>query len=451
MNQTLQSLVLITLSFFLLFGCTSQSLNTNGSSTNSDASAMNTLGRLPADANAADLLNQFNPSPDQTSLVVIVLPLGANLTVTPIGGTPYSGVSPLYLSNISAGRYNIMASAPGYNNHGTFFTVIENESNLFSMNLTPSLGASVSVETTPSGASITLTGGPSVLSGTSPANFSNLSAGIYQLHITLSGYDNLSGILIVGDGQDQSLSYNLTAANLTSPHATSLEVNVVPVGAHVLASKLNSSENIHYEGTAPLVVSDSEPGRYMIMASATGYQTHGTFFDVLANQDNVFNMTLNALPPQLSLTVNADPAGANVTVSLAGTTTNYLGNAPFSLTNLSAGNYSVQVSAIGYRANITSVELLENQTLDLTLYPFAGASNLTVNTVPGGANVSVRSMKNQSLVYSGISPFTVTDLSVFGTYIISATLPGYADYVSTPPIWDNQSYVFNYTLQPLGG
>ncbi len=268
-------------------------------------------------------------------------------------------------------------------------------------------------------------------------------AGQYILQVQADGYNSLYRFFDVVQNQNTLLNYSLASPS-TLPG--SFIVNTLPQGAQITVA----SGTTVYSGLSPLQVNSTAPGVYQVNAIQSGYAPASGFLIVDGGLLSVYNLTLNAVSSPASVTVNVDPPGANVTVSLAGTTTNYPGNAPFTLDNLSAGNYTIQAYASGYHVNTSLVELLSGQHKDvsLTLQAYAGTSNITVNTVPSGATVSVRSMKNPSLVYSGPSPFTVRNLTDFGTYIISATMPGYQDYLNTTTIQDNQNYDFTAVLFP---
>ena len=305
------------------------------------------------------------------------------------------------------------------------------------------------IQTNPSGANVLIKNGPIVVyQGISPYSVHNVQPGTYVAQLSKDGYSLLTRFLYVYSNQTTLL--NVTLTPLVAINGSFI-VTTSPQGVQITVSRGTDV----YSGLSPLQVGSTAPGIYLVSASKYGYVPASGHLSVDTGRLTSYNLTLNPIPTPTSLLVDASPSGANVWVIQTGNNgAQYNGTAPLLIPSIEAGNYSIQASASGYRSNATLFEVLPNQAnlLNMTLTPYTSSSSITVNTIPSGANVSVRSMKNLTQVYSGPSPFTVSNLGVFGTYILSATLPGYGDYVATPAIWDNQSYVFNYALShiPVG-
>jgi hypothetical protein len=112
----------------------------------------------------------------------------------------YQGVTPLTLSSITPGYYDVLLTLEGYcDSINTVGVVTGDEADIYDTLI--SVNGTLYFYSSPSGASIYLN---SVYQGLTPLTLYNVTAGTYTVLLQLSGYDDLSG------------SYEVTAGNQTS-------------------------------------------------------------------------------------------------------------------------------------------------------------------------------------------------------------------------------------------
>jgi hypothetical protein len=112
----------------------------------------------------------------------------------------YQGVTPLTLSSVTPGYYDVLMVMEGYcDSTNTVGVVAGDETDIYDTLI--SVNGTLYFSSYPSGASIFL---DSVYKGFTPLTLYNVTAGSYSILLQLSGYDDLSG------------SYEVTAGNQTS-------------------------------------------------------------------------------------------------------------------------------------------------------------------------------------------------------------------------------------------
>ena len=124
-----------------------------------------------------------------------------------------------------------------------------------------------------------------------------------------------------------------------------------------------------------------------------------------------------------TLDVSSTPSGANIYLNSV-----LMGQTPLSLTNVSEGNHTLNLTKEGYNDYVAIVGVTVNQTTTvnatLTALPLPiTTGTLAVSSVPSGANIYL----NNAL--KGQSPLTILNLSA-GNYTLNLTKSGYNDYAS---------------------
>ena len=124
-----------------------------------------------------------------------------DITSTPDGATvmvnsAFRGVTPLTLSGLPPGTYNLSLSKSGYSILSTPVTVESGSDSEVTATLVLQTG-SIAVNTTPPGAAITLDG---TGAGVSPATIRNLTPGNHTLALALTGFETRTmTVQVVGD------------------------------------------------------------------------------------------------------------------------------------------------------------------------------------------------------------------------------------------------------------
>ena len=143
------------------------------------------------------------------SISCTTTPSGASVT---LDGTLQTGViTPVTLTNVSAGSHTVTFALSGYNACPVTVSVTAGATATASCTLVPVVTTgSISCTTTPPGASVTLDG--TLQTGAiTPATLTNVSAGSHTVMFTLTGYNACSVTVLVTAGSTATASCTLTA------------------------------------------------------------------------------------------------------------------------------------------------------------------------------------------------------------------------------------------------
>jgi len=215
----------------------------------------------------------------------------------------------------------------------------------------------VTINTNVAGASITVDGAG--IKG----NVTNLKAGSHTVSASAPGY------------VAQSLTINVTKVETFTinlqPATASVTFSANVGGADIAVSGV--SVKAQFNGKSPFTA-QLLPGTYTVTAQAGGYRPITTQVNVSAGGAQTFSLSLEQLKIDVVLSCNV--GGADVSVSGPASVS---GKAPLAA-QLPPGQYTVTMSAAGYRSNTAQVSVAaapQKQAVSLTLEP----SNATMNIV----------------------------------------------------------------------
>jgi hypothetical protein len=199
-------------------------------------------------------------------------------------------------------------------------------------------------------------------------------------------------IWVVNGPNDRSrlsrADYSTITVSLGSPGIT-VSTPMMP-GTMVLSSFPDETSVVvdtEYKGKTPLTLEGLEPGIYNVTFSRFGYHKFST--PVKVESGSVSEVTASLEQETGGLAINTSPAGARVMVDGADA-----GISPFIITNLPAGNHTLNVSLAGYTLQEQPVNVIANQTRAVNLVlnpvsPFSGmrAAGLVPATLLAGVTV----------------------------------------------------------------
>lgn len=144
------------------------------------------------------------------SLNTPVLPGSMDLFSVPDGasvvlGEKYLGKTPLKVSDLAPGTYDVIFSQFGYQKFPTRVPVESGRTTEVSVKLIPDLGA-LAITTVPAGASVQVDGKDT---GLTPLTVGNLTGGNHTIAVSLDGFTSLSQTVIVIPGQTLPVSIDL--------------------------------------------------------------------------------------------------------------------------------------------------------------------------------------------------------------------------------------------------
>ena len=304
------------------------------------------------------------PAPVTGSLDIRSTPSGASVYVD----DSYKGVTPLEISEVSAGSHQIKITKSGYSSYTQTTSVTAGTTTPITATLTanlptptptsaPSSGGagtssgSLDVRSTPSGASIYI---DDAYKGVTPKVVSGLSTGPHHVKMIRDGYYDYSLTTTVTAGKTTTVLATLTSLPSTptptpTPKTTtgSLDVRSTPSGASIYIDGT-------YKGVTPNVVSGLSAGSHQVKVTQNGYRDDTQTIIVTVGKTTTVSATLSAAVVAASaasvtgsLSVESDPAGAEIYID-----GEYNGVTPKVISGLSEGECWVTVTKDGYVENI---------------------------------------------------------------------------------------------------
>jgi hypothetical protein len=168
--------------------------------------------------------------------------------------------------------------------------------------------------------------------------------------------------------------YSTITVGLGSPGITLTTPGTPPVpGTMDLSSNPNGTSvvvNNAYKGRTPLRLEGLEPGTYNVTFSRFGYFPFST--PVKVESGSVSEVIAGLVQQTGGLAINTSPGGARVLIDGADA-----GISPVTLTSLTAGNHTMNVSTPGYTSLEQPVSVIANETREVSLVlvpvpPFSG-------------------------------------------------------------------------------
>jgi len=288
------------------------------------------------------------------------------------------------------------------------------------------------VSSTPGGARISINGADKGITSSSSLIMRRiiLSPGTYDVHLTLSGYNDYSQSETINAGQAVSLTATLTQSSQPpAPSSTTgtLVITSIPDGAAVY---IDSGS----QGTTPTTISITA-GSYTVKLTKSGYTDYQQpAITVAAGKTTPLNVNLVATTPGStgtgSISIISSPSGASV--NLDGWDK---GTTPTTLDDVKAGSHTLTLTKTGYQDSVRTVPVTGGSTTEVTAsltiqdpgpQP-SGLSTLTIRSTPVGANVYIDGET------AGITPVKIQNVKA-GTRKILLTLQSYPDNTQTVEI-----------------
>ena len=347
----------------------------------------------------------INVTLDQSLATLTINPIPNNATVVlTASGYTQSGNS---ITVVKGTSVSYTVSASGYETRTN--TVVVNNDQVMSITLDQSL-ATLSINPTPSNATVVLTASGYTQSGNSITVVKGTSV---SYTVSASHYQTVSNTVTVSD--DISLDVSLQSTLVT------FTINPTPNNATVVLTAAGYTQS----GNS-ITVDKGTTVSYTV--SAQHYTTVTNSATVTGNQ--TLNVSLQST--LVTLTINPTPSNAAVILTSSGYTQS--GN---SITVDKGTSVSYTVSASGYDTVINSMTVNSSQTLSVSLE--RSLVTLTINPTPSNATVSL-TVDGHTQSGNSISVATGTPVS----YTVSAQ-----HYIAiTNSIVMNNNQTLNVELQP---
>jgi len=258
----------------------------------------------------------------------ISIPTGSiSISSTPSGAKVYldgvyKGTTPLSLENVVSKSHTVRVVKEGYKEETKAVSLGAGEAINLNIQL-KRLTGSISVSSSPSGASVYLNG---LYKGVTPITLTDVPIGTYSIKLTKSGYGDVTKTISVSAGKTTYVSETLTGYG-------SLSISSNPSGASVY---LDGS----YKGETPLSISNIVEGVHSIKLTKSGYGDVTKTISVSAGKTTYVSETLTGYG---SLSISSNPPGASVYLDGS-----YKGETPLSISNIVEGVHSIKLTKSGY-------------------------------------------------------------------------------------------------------
>jgi len=362
------------------------------------------------------------------SIKVTSSPSGAKIYVDTYLGWSSKGQTPNTITSVSPGHYTIKLTLAGYQDWTGSAHVTGGGTTNVHATLSQATG-SISVTSTPSGASISLDGVP--VNQITPYTIPNAEPGHHTLKLTLAGYQDWTDTVSVTAGKTVKVSATLTSIS------GSATITSTPSGAAIYV-KTHSGDS--YIGKTPHTDTAVPPGDYTITLSLAGYLDCTKEVQVKGGETAYVHATLT--PAIGSISVSSTPSGATIYVEpYLGTK----GKTPNTITPVSPGDYTITLSLAGYQDWTKEVQVKGGETAYVHATLDQTTGSISVCSTPSGAGISFDDVPTNE-----ITPYAIQNVDP-GYHTIKLTLEGYQDWKEKVSVTAGKTVEIDATLAPISG
>ncbi len=299
------------------------------------------------------------------SLTIVSTPEGAVVSLN----EQIKGRTPLTISELASGEYEISITKDLYHTHTERFIVIDGSDNTRDITLLPAFGQLI-INSKPSGATIYLDG---QIKGQTPASFSELPSGTYTLRIEMDLYQLVETTILIEDGKINKQDYIL------EPRFGTLNITGTPVGAKVMINGKDA-------GALPLKNYKVSAGLVEIAVKEDMFHDKTLFQQV--NIGDIHNLDVQLERHTGAIVVLTDPPGAAVGLN----NMNY-GDSPKILKDMPTGLYGLAITHPDYLSvnRNFSLALNERKEFDIKLMTYAGSIQQEIDRVKRKRNINIAS------------------------------------------------------------
>ena len=361
----------------------------------------------------------------------ITSPTGANLSID----SSYRGLTPTTIANLDLGNHLVEFMLLGHIPFSTTVPVLASATATVSASLspTPTPYGSIHGNTTPFGASMFV---DTILRGLTPFTVDNLNLGNHLVNFTMPGFFPFATTVPVVVSATATIHANLIP---TPTPQGSIRGNTTPTGASMFVDTV-------YKGLTPFTAPNITTGNHAVLFNKTSYLPYSTTVPVVADTTAIISATLTPeSAPQGSIHGNTLPSNASMQVDSV-----FKGMTPFTVSNLSVGNHTVDFNKTGYVPYSTTVPVVASATATVSISLVATPTptptpkgSIRANSTPINASFIVDS------ILRGLTPLVVSNLDV-GNHLVVFNLTGYLPFTTTVPVNASATTAIfvNLTLMP---
>lgn len=213
----------------------------------------------------------------------------------------------------------------------------------------------VIVSTSPEGATVKL---GSMKEQTSPATFTGVPFGDYELVASLDGFESVSQSVTVDSEIPQSL-FGIELAKSSGE----IEVVSEPQGADykLIKTREKKPEELIKVGVTPEKIDKLDPGEYQVLMAIEGWPANSQFVRVENNRST----SVSAVFAKGGLNLTSDPSGAEVWIETGQSKPRKAGVTPVNLSGLPAGKHGIELRYLDWEPIRRTVDVSGGLTQDL--------------------------------------------------------------------------------------
>ena len=300
---------------------------------------------------------------------------------------------------------------------------------------TPHDDGSIYVESSPSGAIISMDG---INYGHAPVTIPNLFPGSYTITAEMAGYQRFTSVTTLSGGTRASVYCSLVPDNTGN-------------GLYVTSNPANANIYVDGElkGKTPSMLKDTTAGSHVVRITLSGYADWKATIDTPSGGTRTVSAVLKETDTDVNqgLDISSNPGGAKITLDGL-----EKGVSPKILNNVAPGIHILTLEYPGYISWKSTVDVPETRikqiSINLTPNPESAPGWITVFSNPGNASVTLdgnyvgRTSSGSSLNL---------DLKPPGEYTLVVALPGYISYTGKVIVLPNNVSTVNAILVPVSG
>ena len=284
----------------------------------------------------------LNPIP----MVVIKIatnPVGAKLYIN----SNSAGSSPLENYSINQGLHDIRIEKTGYLSVDTVLKVSKDLASAFNFNLRKDSDfkgfGTLKINSTPAGASVLFNG---EFAGKTPYYNKELPVGDYQLTIRESGYSDYTESIKIVVNKTKTITKKLAVVTTPAGNFGKIRITTKPSEAAVYL-------NGEFVGSTPYENEKISAKTYNLSIKKKGYGDYNS--SIRVDLDKLTTVAAD-LAVAAKLTVNSDPAGADVLINDKAE-----GKTPYTNSQMAVGEYTITVTKSGFKPYTEKIKIADGK------------------------------------------------------------------------------------------
>ncbi|HLC48584.1 MAG TPA: PEGA domain-containing protein, partial [Candidatus Norongarragalinales archaeon] len=362
----------------------------------------------------------------------------------------FKGISPLFIAGASLGAHQVKLTKPEYSDYSQNVVVSSGLTTYVNASMT-AFPATLFVNSTPINASVSLF---SESKGYTPILISNLTPRNYWIIVRKSGYQDWQKNVDLSPGQylaehailvPRSVSPTPTSSPTPTPKGAIRGITT-PTGASMRVDAIS-------KGLTPLTITNLSVGSHSVGFTKTGYLPYSTTVPVVASATATVSAVLvptptptatptsiptatpTATPSTGSIFASSNPALANLYINFQ-----IRGLTPITVSNLTPGPATVQMSKQGYQTFQSVVDVIAGRTI-----------NVSANLTPTAAPTSSPTATITATPSVNATPTPSINATITPTPSVNATPSPYGSITPTPNATSTPTPIPPTNTQPPGG